>query len=96
MSETRFDRKSRPDLSGLCTTCNHTGTCMYLLRRNPPVWRCEEFDDKSPARVTLTLTKGTLERGATHIAGLCANCDELPTCALPRAGTGVWHCEEYR
>jgi len=31
----------------------------------------------------------------TEAPGLCRTCDHAATCTLPRAESGVWHCEEF-
>lgn len=95
----------RPELRGLCLTCNEADRCMYLARAESPVWRCEEFDGSSPVG---TNPLAIMEReSASSVArsvladlrpkprGLCCNCDNLPTCCLPKVESGVWHCEEY-
>ena len=83
---------------GLCTTCNDAGTCMYLVRAEVPIWRCEEFDDGSRAvRPTLHLAVEVDEQPPTvAVAGICSNCDNLDGCTFDKAEGGVWHCEEYR
>jgi hypothetical protein len=29
------------------------------------------------------------------VKGICTNCERVRDCKLPKAPTGVWHCEEY-
>jgi len=93
-----FDqRPRRPELSGLCTTCNLAGTCMYLRHRDPPVWRCEEFDDVVPIRRISDARPEPADPPApSSVPGLCANCASFSSCTLPKSATGVWHCEEYQ
>ncbi len=35
------------DKKGLCATCVHLSGC--ILRKNAPVWQCEEFSTGDPA-----------------------------------------------
>ena len=35
--------------TGLCMTCNHARTCVYLANASSSIWSCEEFDDRPPA-----------------------------------------------
>lgn len=93
-----FDQQSRrPKLSGLCVTCNSAGTCMHLRHLEPPIWNCEEFDDRVPIRRISDAAPEPREPDtALAVPGLCANCDHLSVCTLPGRASGVWHCEEYR
>jgi hypothetical protein len=33
-------------VTGLCMTCNHVSSCVYLANATSSVWSCEEFDDR--------------------------------------------------
>ncbi|MCP4685115.1 MAG: hypothetical protein GY867_06645 [bacterium] len=97
--------KANVELKGLCLTCNHTETCMYLVRSTGPIWHCEEHDDCNPISATTSTvvapepTTGVAQSpqsvATDQPLGLCRNCDKLPTCCLPKAEGGVWFCEEY-
>jgi hypothetical protein len=91
---------------GLCSTCIHSAGCAYRARSNEPVVCCEEFSDsvrsalpervEQPALVQDAL--GAARRDALaseQFKGLCMNCRHRDTCAFPKAGGGVWHCEVY-
>lgn len=96
----------RPDeLAGLCTTCDHAGSCAYLARTEGPIWSCEEFDDSGqaspgptmttrPSLVRRTVEPPRVEPGT--LMGLCGNCEKRSFCALPGVREGAWFCEEYR
>ena len=45
--------------SGLCMTCNHAGSCVYLANANRSIWCCEEFDDRPPVSVPQEKTHQT-------------------------------------
>lgn len=95
----------RQQYEGLCMTCNHAGSCIDSSRSERSVWRCENFDDSVPFEYGATAVVATeaLTRGgssprsvrAVDPVGLCSNCDNLPACCLPKAESGVWHCEQY-
>ena len=82
--------------TGLCLTCAHAPSCVYLDRATRPVWRCEEFDDggRDP-QPSLFVVPSLDPPEAPSLPGLCGNCDHLETCSLPKAEGGVWYCEEY-
>jgi len=81
----------------LCSTCNHASVCATRSRPDKPVFYCEEFDayvpvqEKTPARTAAN----PAESSGKH-KGLCSNCENRETCAIPRPEGGIWHCEEYR
>lgn len=92
----------RPEVHGICTSCNHADGCGLRLRG--PIWSCEEFDDtgaatsqprlaERDARANALVAAVAQTRGAT--LGICSNCEELAICGLPRHEGGVWHCEQY-
>lgn len=43
-----FTNEERNEVTGLCMTCNHASSCMYLANASSSVWSCEEFDDRPP------------------------------------------------
>ena len=87
----------------ICITCNFGPTCVRRKRHGKPVLFCEEFDDyqapvidKSPL-VSEWGKKSEAEKNILNgIKGLCANCECLTFCSVPKNGGGIWHCEEYR
>jgi hypothetical protein len=90
---------------GLCMTCDHAGGCVYLARTEGPIWSCEEFDDSGQAHPGPSMTAAPRSsRPGTELArtegrelfGLCRNCENRSSCALPSAREGVLFCEEYR
>jgi len=85
---------------GLCSTCNNSTTCVHREYRGRDAQFCEMFDCSNGAShppsvglVTPTMRDASEQAG---LKGLCVNCENRETCTLPRAETGVWHCEEYR
>lgn len=92
----------RSEIREICTSCNHADGCNH--RDRGPIWNCEDFDDSGPAFLEPSLgekqawAQAMLAAVATTdrvTLGICSNCVELPTCGLPRATGGVWHCEQY-
>lgn len=82
----------------LCSTCCHSEACGSRSTPERPILFCELFEVR--ARPTAPAA-GLLERAsgrqsAAERKGLCANCENVRTCALARPEGGVWHCEEYR
>ena len=51
--------KDRNEVSGLCMTCNHVDSCVYLANANRSIWCCEEFDDRPPVIVPQEKTHQT-------------------------------------
>jgi len=88
---------TRLQRTGLCHTCKHAPTCLYLDRATKTVSHCEEFDDGS--NDSTSQTEGALASfsppDSPPARGLCGNCDHQARCLLPRAVGGVWFCEEY-
>jgi hypothetical protein len=87
--------------SGLCVTCDHAPTCMYVGDAEHPVMQCEEFSQHgggSAARHTLVDLPEALDQEAERFlaVGLCATCANRETCTLPRPPGGVWQCDAFR
>ena len=91
---------------GLCLTCNNAPSCFHRARRGPALC-CELFDDYVPAGLRArddrlassadsSITSTAQVQEEAEYAGLCTNCENRRTCALPKPAGGVWHCEEYR
>jgi len=82
----------------LCSTCSHSATCGHRSTPERPILFCELFEVvASPVAVTPTDTPKPRDRQyAGDLQGLCRNCENGPTCTLPKPEGGVWHCEEYR
>ena len=91
--------------TGLCATCNNSTTCVYRSKRGFDALYCEMFDGYLPSIVS-EANRGmektaeseearTVKPVSSEHKGLCANCGNRETCALPRPEEGVWHCEEY-
>lgn len=87
---------TRLNRTGLCFTCVHALSCVFLDRAKSPVWQCEEFDDRgdAPEPIIAPFPVVAHPKPAPTV-GLCGNCDHYETCSLPKAEGGVWYCEEY-
>lgn len=87
--------------AGLCSNCRHLSDCAILLKTATPILQCELFECGPSPRPRLSLVKlPALEAGEAGVdeeglLGLCANCDHLKACRLPKPLGGVWQCEEY-
>ncbi|MBI4870098.1 MAG: hypothetical protein HY814_00855 [Candidatus Riflebacteria bacterium] len=85
---------------GLCVTCDHAETCLYLRHRTAPVVFCEEFVAR-PGESRVVPAAGKDEAAAALPAesrtyrGLCATCLARGRCSFARPEEGVWHCEEF-
>lgn len=84
----------------LCSNCEHAAEHAGRGRPRRPIFFCEEFEvlgavqvpepDRAEAEPPVDTPR------ADRPLGLCANCDLVDSCRLPRPEGGVWHCEEYR
>ncbi len=82
----------------LCSTCNEGPTCVRRRLHDKPVWQCEEFDDFQPAPKRTIVRIAAAERKVESrklLKGLCANCENIGICVIPKSDSGIWHCEEY-
>lgn len=86
---------------GICETCNHNATCLFLKASRHPVWYCDEFDatntsvkSDKPAAVSMPKPADHYFGEAIHV-GLCANCDSRTGCSYRKPGVTVVECENY-
>ena len=92
---------SRCQELGICQSCNHRATCLFLASARRPIFFCEEFDDRdseSSAPVTApsaTPLREEINYGEAQEQGLCANCATKADCMNRQPGAAVWHCEDY-
>ena len=88
------------DSRGLCLTCNRSAGCSLRGQAETAVWHCEEFDDRMAVIDSLpaAMVVATVDplAGRPKPAGICSNCECLPTCRFTKPEGGVWRCEEYR
>lgn len=86
------------DNLGLCSTCTHIAGCITRQTFKGKIMQCEEFE--TPIVVAeIHSTAFSQKKSAnpySNLKGLCMNCDLVATCTLPKAVTGVWHCNEYK
>lgn len=76
------------ELTGLCGSCAHYEKCIYRKNSAKVIIQCEVFESLRGDHDQYQVT-GMPEKG------LCLNCSKNRCCHLPKAATGVWHCEEY-
>ena len=82
----------------LCSTCNHAEICGTRSTPQRPIFFCELFEVFSapPAVTPAAAAELPGRQDVGKYRGLCVNCENRGTCALPKAEGGVWHCEEYQ
>jgi hypothetical protein len=86
---------------GICLSCNHRATCLFLASARRPIFFCEEFDDRatdsdqSTPAPAMASTRVEINYGEAQEQGLCANCTSKTDCMNRRHGVAVWHCEDY-
>jgi len=91
--------------AGICSSCVHSPYCTFRRFTDQAIINCEEWSGESASSRTLE-TPGTddppagalvlLNSSRSRPKGLCATCEEYPTCSFAKPEGGVWHCEEYR
>jgi len=90
-------------LAGLCRDCLKADECTFPRHPDHPVRSCDEFEGANPPRSAPTPLviaacvfplEHKSDKTATDLKGLCAQCARRLTCAYPKPGGGVWHCEE--
>ena len=76
---------------GLCTSCMHAQTCMYLKKQELPVFHCEEFEiaPVSGQQYKEAPLRSTPSERQTRYRGLCLNCENRETCIYAGAEGGV-------
>ncbi|MBN2082878.1 hypothetical protein JW859_11835 [bacterium] len=99
------DASGMPEIRqlGICTTCVHQGTCLFLAAARKPVWFCDEFDDvrgeqhaEEPRPVKAPAPVDQLSFSEAQHIGLCTNCESRKECMHRQPGQAVWECEDYR
>lgn len=87
--------------ASLCANCRDQSDCVYFMKAGEPIIECEMYECGSSSKPRLSLVKGKLAAAVDAFAeednpmGLCANCDNLKVCQMPKPQSGVWNCEEY-
>ena len=85
------------DENSICTTCIHSGHCVYQGRNSGSIITCDEFESKKViSRQNEILPEHRINRTEGELKGLCANCDYRNTCMFADSVSGIWHCEEYK
>jgi hypothetical protein len=84
---------------GICATCNHSATCLFLQATRRAVWFCDEFDatgSAAPQLADAPLPKPS-ERyfGEAIAVGLCVSCDARQDCGYRKPGVTIAHCENF-
>jgi hypothetical protein len=85
---------------GICKSCVHRSTCLFLASARRPIYFCEEFDDRNgdelvKAPAVDSPPREEINYGEAQEQGLCANCVSKADCMNRRPGVAVWHCEDY-
>jgi len=94
--ESQIGELLKEGLPGLCETCIHRQGCVYRLRSDKMVLQCELFEgEKTKHQATAPQMGEHKELNVSPHKGLCGNCFNAPHCRLPKAKSGIWHCEEY-
>jgi hypothetical protein len=93
---------------GLCTYCAAAPACSFLKASGPPIVQCEEFENVFQPGAAASGSSRLADIGVEDLphrdikdpvwerTGLCGNCANSGSCALPKDEGGVWRCEEYR
>ena len=105
----RVKIKQKPQIAsemkekGICSTCNHMSTCIYLKKAEQPIYFCEEFDDYISSEITNLFqsipsqTEFNKNREySSEIKGLCINCDNNQACYFQIRTANISYCEEYQ
>lgn len=87
--------------ASLCANCRLQSDCAFLAASTTPIVLCELYEcglaDRPALRVLGRAPAAAAPESAEEAPlGLCATCEELAGCRLPRPAGGVWNCEEYR
>jgi len=97
------DASGMPEIRklGICSTCDHAPSCLFLRASRKPVWFCDEFSDAQAGSagasrpvISLTTVKELNYSEALEL-GLCANCEARKACMHRRPGEPVLECEDY-
>lgn len=91
---------------GICVTCSHAPSCVFLKASGRPTWFCEEFDEFNATSASAGVASITLSdmqagvktngNGNGGSAGLCSNCEVRTGCVHRKPGAPVFECEEYQ
>lgn len=96
-SEDQINNLLKEELKGLCETCTHRYSCVYRVRSSKIILQCELFEIEKVNTMSVNRkSRGHEEVKVNSHKGLCSNCLNEPHCQLPKAKSGVWHCEEYK
>lgn len=93
--------KERCQELGVCQSCVHRATCLFLASARRPIFFCEEFDDRNGCSEATAFTQAStanrerINYGEAQEQGLCANCISKTDCMNRQPGVAVWHCEDY-
>ena len=92
-----IEREFVSDKHSICSTCIHSGHCMYQDRSTKPIIVCDEFESEvANSKQPDILSERQEKETEGPFKGLCANCDNRNTCMFADSVVGIWHCEEYK
>jgi hypothetical protein len=84
---------------GICATCNHQASCLFLKAARHPIAFCEEFDASGqaadPRPSAQSAPRPDFNFGEGQEQGLCADCATKAGCINRQPGSAVWNCEDY-
>jgi hypothetical protein len=85
---------------GICSTCNHRSSCLFLKTARHPIAFCEEFDDSTsqavspePPRKEKRLSE--INYGQGQEEGVCVTCANRSSCVYRQPGVAIWDCEDF-
>lgn len=84
---------------GICSTCNHRASCLFLRSARHPIAFCEEFDGtandavQKPAIKPKALAK--VNFGQAQEEGVCVTCTNRTSCVYRQPGLAIWDCEDF-
>lgn len=85
---------------GICSTCNHNASCLFLKSARHPIAFCEEFDDSQKQQsaqraVALPPEPQGINFEQGQAEGVCVTCAHRPSCVYRQPGVAVWDCSDF-
>jgi len=82
---------------GICITCKHEKTCIFLRDAKKPIYCCEEYELFPTQIDNEQNNKPEVKKkhSTNEYTGICLNCDNREECKIRCKTSIIWHCEEY-